>query len=477
MQEIERFTKQQHPGEGHRGLRPRGQASAPSPSPWAARPSGAAPARPPSRDVMHGRGQGRAPRDDAAHPRKQGRPGRAQWRRWPATAAASVAAAATAGPGCTGGPQRQWWRSGRRVARARAARARPRTEGPARTPAPRARTMRHAPQSHLPHEERQPRHHGNSHSPTQADAVAHLRAEAVAGAAGQPDPLRTSVDSLARPRPSRRRRWRLRRQSFRAAVAVRAAAAVVVARAAATAVVAATAAAAVAAPSAAESQRPHSSVKGRAAPFFGPGMRELSPAAGPLWRSNRCTLSLPITSPTIWSGWASTRAVHREGISCAPPTSTSSSVSAPVGSTTMTFAGTPFEAVGPACVAGPHAIVHGLARRPPPWPAGAGHKAPCASTLHWAVGAPHRALQHVHRRRADELGDEQVVGAVIEFERRADLLDRAVVHPMARPNPAIAQRKSDPNSTQIMALGRVIACRASLVVISTFFGIVNSPRP
>ena len=43
---------------------------------------------------------------------------------------------------------------------------------------------------------------------------------------------------------------------------------------------------------------------------------------------------------------------------------------------------------------------------------------------------------------------------------------------MARPNPAIAQRKSDPNSTQIMALGRVVACRASLVVTSTFFGIV-----
>jgi hypothetical protein len=45
-----------------------------------------------------------------------------------------------------------------------------------------------------------------------------------------------------------------------------------------------------------------------------------------------------------------------------------------------------------------------------------------------AVRAPERALDHVHRRRADELRDEQVVRAVVELERRADLLDDAVVH-------------------------------------------------
>ena len=44
--------------------------------------------------------------------------------------------------------------------------------------------------------ERQPRHHGNSHSPSQADMVAHRRAESLGGGAGQPDPLRTSVDSM-----------------------------------------------------------------------------------------------------------------------------------------------------------------------------------------------------------------------------------------------------------------------------------------
>ncbi|MEJ8811227.1 DEAD/DEAH box helicase [Variovorax ureilyticus] len=67
-------------------------------------------------------------------------------------------------------------------------------QGPARSP-------HHAPvhhhHAHDHHEERQPRHHGNSHSPTQADALAHMRAESISsGAAGQPDPLRTSVDSL-----------------------------------------------------------------------------------------------------------------------------------------------------------------------------------------------------------------------------------------------------------------------------------------
>ena len=38
------------------------------------------------------------------------------------------------------------------------------------------------------------------------------------------------------------------------------------------------------------------------------------------------------------------------------------------------------------------------------------------------------ALNHVHGRRADEAGDEEIVGPVVEFERRADLLDDAVMH-------------------------------------------------
>ncbi len=60
--------------------------------------------------------------------------------------------------------------------------------------------------SHDEHEP-QPRHHGNTHSPTQADALAHRRAEYGSAMAGQPDPLRTSVDSFGGGRGSRRNRF------------------------------------------------------------------------------------------------------------------------------------------------------------------------------------------------------------------------------------------------------------------------------
>ena len=40
----------------------------------------------------------------------------------------------------------------------------------------------------------------------------------------------------------------------------------------------------------------------------------------------------------------------------------------------------------------------------------------------------HLALEEIHRRRADEAGDELVVRTVVEFERRAHLLDDAVMH-------------------------------------------------
>src|SRR6266851_1727444 len=54
-------------------------------------------------------------------------------------------------------------------------------------------------------------------------------------------------------------------------------------------------------------------------------------------------------------------------------------------------------------------------------------QAPRPFELREAVGA-HRAAQKIHRRRADEAGDEQIVRPVVELERRADLLDQAVVH-------------------------------------------------
>ncbi len=55
---------------------------------------------------------------------------------------------------------------------------------------------RFADDGHVPMDERQPRHHGNAPSPSHADQLAHRRAESVGGTAGQPDPLRTSVDSM-----------------------------------------------------------------------------------------------------------------------------------------------------------------------------------------------------------------------------------------------------------------------------------------
>ncbi len=42
--------------------------------------------------------------------------------------------------------------------------------------------------------------------------------------------------------------------------------------------------------------------------------------------------------------------------------------------------------------------------------------------------AANLAAQKVHGRRADEARDEEIVGAVVEVERLADLLDDAVMH-------------------------------------------------
>jgi hypothetical protein len=63
---------------------------------------------------------------------------------------------------------------------------------------------------------------------------------------------------------------------------------------------------------------------------------------------------------------------------------------------------------GDADVGGPHAVLHGLAVLPCAWFC-VGQRWPSASTQ---LRPPHaqRAGQHVHRRRADELRDEQVAG-------------------------------------------------------------------
>ena len=68
--------------------------------------------------------------------------------------------------------------------------------GSGRAPYSEGGSDRYADEGHVPLDERQPRHHGNAPSPSHADQLAHRRAESVAGPAGQPDPLRTSVDSM-----------------------------------------------------------------------------------------------------------------------------------------------------------------------------------------------------------------------------------------------------------------------------------------
>jgi len=72
--------------------------------------------------------------------------------------------------------------------------------------------------SHLPHDERQPRHHGNSHSPTQADAVAHRRAEAAPVPASRVNPIRAHQRRQHGWWPwssYRRRRWLWRQSLWR----------------------------------------------------------------------------------------------------------------------------------------------------------------------------------------------------------------------------------------------------------------------
>ena len=45
-----------------------------------------------------------------------------------------------------------------------------------------------------------------------------------------------------------------------------------------------------------------------------------------------------------------------------------------------------------------------------------------------AIGDAGLELEEIHRRRADEAGDEQVGGAAIDLHRRADLLQLAAAH-------------------------------------------------
>jgi ATP-dependent RNA helicase RhlE len=183
MQEIERFTKQQIPVVTVEGFGPdEGERAEPIAMGRQTIWGGAG--RPPSRDVMQA--AAKAARTEMLQRVRDNKAGQGE-------------RSGGGGGNGGGGGQRRGGGGAPQGARnggggggqGQGARGQgPRPQGPGRGPQGPSR----APQG-LPHDERQPRHHGNSHSPTQANQVAHLRAEAVAGGDGQPDPLRTSVDA------------------------------------------------------------------------------------------------------------------------------------------------------------------------------------------------------------------------------------------------------------------------------------------
>ncbi len=197
MQEIERFTKQQIPVQIVEGFGPE-EGERAEPIAMGRQTIWGGAGRPPSRDVMQAAAKAartemlQRVRENKAG---QGGGGNGGARRAPAGG----------GNGGNGGG------GGRNAGGGRGpAGPGPRGNGPRGPGGPgAARPMqgqrppaRHNPANagvggHALYDERQPSHHGNSHSPTQANQVAHLRAEAVTGGvAGQPDPLRTSVDHM-----------------------------------------------------------------------------------------------------------------------------------------------------------------------------------------------------------------------------------------------------------------------------------------
>jgi len=185
MQEIERFTKQQIPVKVIDGFGPdEGERAEPIAMGRQTIWGGAG--RPPSREVMQA--AAKAARQEMMQRIRDNK-------------AAQGERSGGQRRGGSNGQQGQGAPAGRGANAGQGGRGQGgRGQGPRGSQGP-ARTPHYAPVHHHHlhdlHEERQPRHHGNSHSPTQADALAHKRAEAMAGGgAGQPDPLRTSVDSL-----------------------------------------------------------------------------------------------------------------------------------------------------------------------------------------------------------------------------------------------------------------------------------------
>ncbi|MBS0429867.1 MAG: DEAD/DEAH box helicase [Proteobacteria bacterium] len=178
MQEIERFTKQQIPAQVIEGFGPdEGEIAEPIAMGRQTLWGGAG--RPPSRDVMAA--AAKAARQEMMTRIRENKAGQAPRK--------------ANGGGNNGGGNNNGGNRGQ--GGQRPPRDAQRDGQPPRQHAPK----RHHPNPAQPHAlyedrpERQPKHYGNSTSPSHADMVAHRRADSVGGAAGQPDPLRTSVDS------------------------------------------------------------------------------------------------------------------------------------------------------------------------------------------------------------------------------------------------------------------------------------------
>ncbi|MDM0087345.1 MULTISPECIES: DEAD/DEAH box helicase [unclassified Variovorax] len=183
MQEIERFTKQQIPVKVVDGFGPE-EGERAEPIAMGRQTIWGGAGRPPSREVMQA--AAKAARTEMLQRVRDNKAGQG----------GGNGGGGGGGQRRGGGAAPQGARSGGGGGQGPARGQAPRPQGgPGRGPQGPARAPHHAPQG-LPHDERQPRHHGNSHSPTQANQVAHLRAESVGGGDGQPDPLRTSVDSM-----------------------------------------------------------------------------------------------------------------------------------------------------------------------------------------------------------------------------------------------------------------------------------------
>ncbi|QFZ84173.1 DEAD/DEAH box helicase [Variovorax paradoxus] len=195
MQEIERFTKQTIPVQKVEGFGPE-EGERAEPIAMGRQTIWGGAGRPPSREVMQA--AAKAARTEMMSRIRENKAGQGGGERAGGGGGGGNGGGQRRGGGQGGGGQGRNANGGgqgqgqgpRGPGAARPAQGRGPQQGQPRAP--------QQPHHHTPHEERQPRHHGNSHSPTQANQVAHLRAEAVAGggAAGQPDPLRTSVDHM-----------------------------------------------------------------------------------------------------------------------------------------------------------------------------------------------------------------------------------------------------------------------------------------